>query len=220
MAATFACFLLVFLLCSPKSLKRYLPYAIGTFIGAILVYSLAVLNLLPGSNLLLSPITMVTGKDLTFSGRTPIWNILNQHIALSPIYGSGYAGYWNLLPESPSMEMLRELYFYPSEGHNGYLDVINDLGFLGAVCLFGYVIAFLREGLFVFKTMRSQGALYLALLFEQLIGNLSESRWFNAGLFDFIILTTATVIMARTAMELRANDKQYVIQQSVPARRF
>ena len=32
---------------------------------------------------------------------------------------------------SPSAEMLRRLFFYPTEANNGYLDVINDLEFPG-----------------------------------------------------------------------------------------
>jgi O-antigen ligase len=210
MATAFAAFLMVLLLRSPASLRRYLPYVVGIFITVLLVYSLAVLNLIPGSEVLLSPIALITGKDQTFSGRTPIWNILNAHIAYAPWLGSGYGAYWNMLPESPSMQMLQQLYFYPTEGHNGYLDVINDLGFFGGVVLVGYLVAFLRQGLAIFKLLRPQGALYLCLLFEQLIGNLSESRWFNTLSFDFVIMTIATVAMGKTLLEIYPGSRPRV----------
>lgn len=203
MATAFAAILMLMMLRSPPGLRRYMPYLIAVFVGTLLVYSLAVLNLLPGSGVLLSPITAITGKDLTFSGRTAIWAIMNEHIALSPLLGSGYGAYWVQEPNSPSMAMLMRLYFYPTEGHNGYLDVINDLGFVGGACLFAYLITFLRQGLRLFRLMRPQGVLYLTLLFVQMIGNLSESRWFNSLDFNFVIMTIATVAMGRTLMELQ-----------------
>ena len=49
----------------------------------------------------------------------------------------------------------------------------------GALCLLGYLLTYLRQGLSIFRTQRSQGALFLTLLLAQMIANLSESRWFN-----------------------------------------
>jgi O-antigen ligase len=207
MATAFAAILMLMMLRSPPGLRRYMPYLIAVFVGTLLLYSLAVLNLVPGSGVLLSPITAMTGKDLTFSGRTAIWAIINEHIAQSPLVGSGYGAYWVQKADSPSMAMLQRLYFYPTEGHNGYLDVINDLGIVGGVCLFAYLITFLRQGLRLFRLMRPQGVLYLTLLFVQMIGNLSESRWFNSLDFNFVIMTIATVAMGRTLMDLQPRGR-------------
>jgi exopolysaccharide production protein ExoQ len=207
MATAFSIVLMLMLLRSPTSLRRYLPYLIGLFAATLLIYSLAVLNLVPGSGTLLSPITMITGKDQTFSGRTAVWAILNEHIAYRPWLGSGFGAYWVQLPTSPSMEMMQRLYFYPTEGHNGYLDVINDLGIVGGFCLLAYLVTFLRQGLRVFAGLRPQGALYLTLLFEQLVGNLSESRWFNVLAFDFVIMTMVTVSMAKTLIDQRLQNR-------------
>jgi exopolysaccharide production protein ExoQ len=196
MGGVFACTLLVMLLRSPPSMRRYLPYIVGVFVLLLLTYSLAVLNLLPGSGLLLSPITAITGKDQTFSGRTAIWTIIDEHIHLHPLLGTGYGAYWVQVPESPSLEMIQRLYWYPTESHNGYLDVINDLGYVGGVVLIAYLVAFVRQGLRIFRVLRPQGALFLALIFEQMIANLSEARWFNALCNEFVVLTIATVAMA------------------------
>jgi len=207
MATVFSIVLMLMLLRSPTSMRRYVPYLIGLFAATLLIYSLAVLNLVPGSATLLSPITLITGKDQTFSGRTAVWAILNEHIAYRPWLGSGFGAYWVALPTSPSMEMMQRLYFYPTEGHNGYLDVINDLGIIGGLCLLAYLVTFLRQGLRVFAAMRPQGALYLVLLFEQLVGNLSESRWFNVLTFDFVIMTMVTISMAKTLIEQRLQNR-------------
>jgi exopolysaccharide production protein ExoQ len=209
MAALFACVLLLMLLRSPPALRRYMPYLIGLFVVTLLLYSLAVLNLVPGLGFVLKPIVMITGKDQTFSGRTAIWAIINEHIAYSPILGSGYGAYWTgAIPTSPSYVMLQRLYFYPTEGHNGYLDVINDLGAVGAFCLLAYLLTYLRQGLRLFATVRTQGALYLALLFLQLIANLSESRWFNVLSVEFVIMSLATVSMGRLLLQQKLDRRQ------------
>jgi O-antigen ligase len=215
MAAIFGSVLLLMLLRSPTGLRRYLPYLIGLFVCALLIYSLAVLNLVPGSGMLLSPITALTGKDMTFSGRTAIWDIINQNIAQHRLLGSGYGAYWNQTPGSPSLAMLQRLYFYPTEGHNGYLDVINDLGIVGGLCLLGYLLTYLRQGLLIFRTQRSQGALFLTLLLAQMVANLSESRWFNTLSPEFVMFTFATMAMGRALLD---RDAQFRAMPRVKSR--
>jgi exopolysaccharide production protein ExoQ len=209
--AAFSCTLMLMLMRPPVGMRRYLKYMVIAFVAALLLYSLAVLNLVPGSGVLLSPITALTGKDQTFSGRTNIWAIVNEHIAQRPMLGSGYGAYWVQLPGSPSMEMIARLYFYPTEAHNGYLDVINDLGVVGALCLLGYLITYVRQGLRLFVAVRPQGVLYLALLFDQLVANLTESRWFNVLTCEFTIMTIATVALGRTLLD------QHRAKQAAPS---
>ena len=109
------------------------------------------------------------------------------------------------------MEMLQRLYFYPTESHNGYLDVINDLGYIGGVCLIGYLITYVRQGLRIFKLYRTQGALFLALIFEQLIANLSEARWWNSLCNEYVIVTIATVAMANVLLYAKQNARAAVM---------
>jgi exopolysaccharide production protein ExoQ len=201
-AGIFSMVLMTMLLWHPKELRRYVPYMVVAFTALILVYSMAVLDLLPGSGILLSPITLITGKDLTFTGRTAIWAIIHEHIALAPLLGSGYGAYWVEVPGSPSVEMLRRLYFYPSESHNGYLDITNDLGAVGAAVLVGYLITFVRQSLQIFAQVRFQGTLYLTLVFLLMIANLSESRWLNMLDYTFPVMTFAIMVMARHLVEL------------------
>jgi len=221
MAAVFACGLMLMLLRSPPALKRYMPYIVTLFVGTLLVYSLAVLDLLPGSGILLSPITSLTGKDLTFSGRTAIWQVINENIALHRWLGGGYGAYWSGLPQSPSMVMLVRVYFYPTESHNGYIDVVNDLGYAGGACLVGYVIYYVRQGLQIFRFARAQGALFLTLLLQQMIGNLSEAHWFNCLTNEFIIMTIATLVMAEILTSrkqaVEAAGRQQMIHSGRPA---
>jgi exopolysaccharide production protein ExoQ len=192
----------------PSYLRRYTPYIIGLFVIVTLTYSLAVLKILPGTDILLKPITLLTGKDTTFTARTQIWDIIKAHIQLSPFIGSGYGGYWvGPVPTSQSYAFVQIMNgFYPTEAHNGYLDIINDLGYVGLLLLVGYLIAYIRHSLRLLRVNYAQATLYLGLMFQQLLTNLAESHWFVISA-DFVVLSLATLGLARTLLE------------AVPARR-
>jgi O-antigen ligase len=203
-ATVFAVGFMLLLLRSPGILRRYMPYLIGLFATTVLIYALAVLRIVPGMDVFLTPITLFTGKDLTFTGRTDIWYVLNLHIHLRPWLGSGYGAFWvGPLPSSESYFMLQMLFFYPNEGHNGYLDVINDLGYVGGICLFGYFISYLRQALELLRIDRYQGGLYLTLIFRGFLADMSESHWFSVLSIDFVIFTLATAALARNLVQTR-----------------
>jgi O-antigen ligase len=210
LAAVFSAPFMAFLARPPHVLRPYMPYLVGVFAIGLLLYSLAVLHLLPGSDLLLRPLATLTGKDPSFSGRTGIWDIVIEHINLRPMLGSGYGAYWiGPVQGTPAYEHVTRLYFYPTEAHNGYLDIINDLGAVGGACLLGYLLVYLRHSLQLVAVQRLQAALYLALFFEQLIANLSESRWLNVMCIEFVIMTLATMALARARLDSRLQDAHH-----------
>ena len=204
MATAFAAFFVILLLRPSGSMRRLMPYIVSFFAAAVLLYALAVLNILPGLSVILTPISMFSGKDLTFTGRTNIWYLLKLHIRQHPLLGTGYEAYWiGPVPSSPSYDMINQLYFYPTEGHNGYLDVINDLGYVGGACLLAYFIVYLRQGLNLMRLEKARGALYLALIFRAFLADMSESHWFSVNIIDFAIFTLATFSLARELLFLR-----------------
>jgi exopolysaccharide production protein ExoQ len=205
LSSMFSAIFLVMLMRSPPSLRRYMPYIVGLFAGLVLTYALAVLRLVPGLEIVLRPISILTGKDATFSNRAMIWDIIEEHIRQSPLLGSGYGAYWiGPDPASPSYTFISRMFFYPTESHNGYLEITNDLGAIGMLCLFGYLIVFARDSVRLMKIDRHQGALFLGLFFFQAVMNLSESCWLMVNsAFIFTVMTFATFAVARSAGEQR-----------------
>jgi len=172
----------------------------------LLIYALAILNLIPGMVTLMSPIAALTGKDTSLTGRTEIWWIMAEHIRLHPFLGSGYGAYWTAapVPGTDSYEFVTRMgSFYPGSAHNGYLEILNDLGWVGLLCLIGFIITHVRQSLQLMGIDRNQGALYLALFFQQAITNLSETHWFSVLSVDFVIMTLATTALARGLLEQR-----------------
>jgi len=143
--------------------------------------------------------------DAVFGAAGEIWAIVVERFHLNPLLGVGYGAYWiGPVPQSPSYEFIWRMGgFYPGSAHNGYLDVANDLGWTGLVCLIGYIVVHLRQSLRAFVADRAQGALFLALFIQQAIVNLSESHWFSVLSLQFMLMTLATMALARLLLELK-----------------
>jgi exopolysaccharide production protein ExoQ len=202
--ATFTILFMLLLMRSPRLLQRYMPWVVALFASALLVYSLAVLQVIPGISKLLGPVGMITGKDMSFTGRTGIWDVMSAEIGLHPLLGAGYGAYWaGPVPGTPSYEFVRLLSFYPASAHNGYLEVLNELGTLGLVVLLGFLAVFIAQCLRLLPLDRAQATLFLALLLQQAITNLSESRWLNVQSVDFVIMTLATAALGRALLDQR-----------------
>jgi exopolysaccharide production protein ExoQ len=207
--ATVFVVLLLLLLMRGSGHGRFTRFMVIFGALAFLIYAIAALNIVPGLDWLLTPITALTGKDASFSGRTAIWDMVREHISRHPILGTGYGAYWiGLVPSSDSYIMLKVLYFMPNEAHNGYLDIINDLGYVGFICLMGYLVVYVRQCFALLNVDRAQAALYLALLFQQLVGNLTESMWWYSSSLNFVVMTIATFALARTAVDARLHASE------------
>jgi exopolysaccharide production protein ExoQ len=205
LAAVFVICLMLMLLKSPNTLRRSMKYFISLFASVVILYAMAVLKIIPALDILLKPVTMITGKDTTFSNRSMIWEIIKEHMARWPNLGAGYGAYWiGPDPSSPSYEFIGRMYFYPFQSHNGYLEMVNDLGYIGLVILLGYLIVFVKQGIRLLALDRSMGSLCLCLFFHQCVINLSESTWLRVDVpVGMATMTLATFAMARTLSESR-----------------
>jgi len=165
-------------------------------------------RVIPGISVILSGITAITGKDATFSARTIIWDIIKEHAQGAPWLGTGYGAYW-IGPDggSPSAVFMWRMFFYPTESHNGYLEILNDLGRLGLLCLSIFLISYVWQAVKLMRFDRAQGALYLALLYQQLVMNMTESEWFSRS-STFAVMLLACTCLSRSLAECRAGEVQ------------
>jgi exopolysaccharide production protein ExoQ len=202
----------------PMVRQRFSAMVAGSMAGLIVLYQLVIQNVLPGVNTLLAPIMSLTGKDTTFSSRTIIWQVVKEHIQGAPYLGTGYGAYWvGPLQSSPSYVFVPMMNFYPTEAHNGYLDIMNDLGLVGLLFLSLFVVWYLRQGLQLMRYDRAQAALYLALLFQEMVIDMSESDFFSRT-STFAILLLASTNLSRALVELRTNSQPVARSDAQPVR--
>jgi len=194
---------LLLMLRSPRGLRRYMGYAVGLIAAITVIYGLAVLHVVPGLDAVLTPVLALSGKDPSFTNRALIWQIAREHISLHPMTGTGYGGFWaDVRPGRPAYDFfVPRMFFNPGECHNGYLEIINDMGYAGLMLLFGYLIGYLRGALRLLKTNYTQAALYLGLLFQQILSGLSESNWLWLDA-QMLVFTLATICLARHRADL------------------
>jgi exopolysaccharide production protein ExoQ len=217
----FSIFLLFLTMRSPPALRRYMPYIIGLFVVLVALYVLAVLGLVPALQSLLDPITSLTGKNAReATGRAPIWELIELEIARHPWLGIGYGAYWvGPIPGTASYVFVTAIFFYAASSHSGYLEVTNDLGYVGLACLIGYVLVYVRQSMRLWRTDRNQAALYLALIFQQGLENLSEAEWLQVTSVNFIITTLATFTLARNLLDESRPAPRVQRAPAHPARR-
>lgn len=133
------------------------------FVGGLMVYD-------PSSTL---------GRDESLTGRTEIWSYLIPYALSHPILGHGFGGFWT--------DAMREA--TSSHAHNGYLDTILDIGFIGLFFLSMFLIANCRKARNLMTLDFHWGIFWFSFLMISVIHNIAESSITSiSGLMPTILL--------------------------------
>jgi exopolysaccharide production protein ExoQ len=94
------------------------------------------------------------GKDPSLTGRTDIWEALMRKVADRPWTGYGYGAFWGREGESVPADWVRKETQWPvPNAHNGWIDLLVQLGWPGAMLVGG-----LMAGTAVVALLRSMGS--------------------------------------------------------------
>lgn len=84
-------------------------------------------------------IILLFGKDLTLTGRVPLWKMVWDLGLEKPWLGYGFGAFWTGW-EGPSGVVWNMFHSWrPDHAHNGYLDVFVNLGFVGLILTLGFL---------------------------------------------------------------------------------
>lgn len=112
-----------------------------------------------------------TGKDATLTGRIPMWQDLIRFGRKSLVLGSGYESYWIRYYK----EIWAKWTFLPVSAHNGFIEVLLNLGLFGLAIM----IVVLARSLSLLGSgdslSRPNGHWLLTVLILFIISNLTES---------------------------------------------
>ncbi|MEM1331418.1 MAG: O-antigen ligase family protein [Planctomycetota bacterium] len=101
--------------------------ALGVLLGLGTLSALLVAGVSSVSESMLNSV----GRDSSLSGRDELWKQVSNRIGDAPIFGKGWGAFW---VEGRGRELVSS--WNPRQSHNAYLDVLLDLGLVGAlVCL-------------------------------------------------------------------------------------
>lgn len=114
---------------------------------------------------LVSDAASVFNREENLTGRTDIWAYLIPYAMQSPILGHGYGGFWTDAHRAATS----------SHAHNGYLDIILNLGFSGLIIFSAFLLSCCRNGQRALMHDFFWGCLSLVILFTFAVHNIAES---------------------------------------------
>lgn len=142
------------------------------------------------------------GKDVTFSGRTFIWAEVLNEISRHPWQGIGFNAFWGPLG-SPSDAAVRRLGWDCPNGHQGYLDMINEIGVIGFLLFVMFMARHIADLKKLGRIDPEHAALHWGLLTYLLMANLTESGWFKPIQFTHVVGVYSSLIVSRHLMAAR-----------------
>ena len=133
-------------------------------------------------------------KDLTLSGRIPLWTWLIDQIKLRPLLGYGYLGFWN----DPEARSILTKYsnnpYIPPHSHNGYIDTAISFGLVGIILLILTYVLLARRAFILMHQDRTHERfwpiLFLSFLF---IYNFTEPTFIEHNSIFWIIYLSLAI---------------------------
>ena len=169
-----------------RAYRRTQGRSATTFVMAS--FSVAIVALIAAA-LSLSAITSAYGKDLTFSGRTDIWNAALNAALESPWLGYGQGGvYWNA--NSVTRTIWNEVGFTIPHSHSGALDVWLTLGAVGLGLFAIKFISTITLGIRLLDKHPAIAEWVLTVTAAQLLMGLSESVYIGDWLAYAAVMRT------------------------------
>jgi exopolysaccharide production protein ExoQ len=138
------------------------------------------------------------GRDKTLTDRSDLWADLFNIASLHPFVGVGYGSFWI---GDLTHNLWEKHTWMPKQGHNGYIDVYLELGWVGLVLLIGVIVVAYKSILKMFEFNAGLGKLQLILLTMVLLNNITESSFLRgANNLWFVFLLSAVRVLAPSSL--------------------
>lgn len=186
--------------------NRYVPACLALcgivvlVVGFLLAYT--VLGRMPTSEEIVGPIAGLFNKSADLTGRGDIWVLVLLEISRHPWQGIGYGAFW-LGVGSAQQFTIDALNYIALQAHNGYLDILNELGIIGVVITGGLLLVHGWQLSRWLRIDREQAALHAAFFIVILITNLSESVLFRGVQFQYVWLIYSSALLTASLRQAR-----------------
>ena len=171
-------------------------------IAVVIIICTAILLLLVPAVVLamdqLGTIATMLGKDSTLTGRVDLWLLLPPYIMERPWFGHGLGAFW-VLDSADVFSIWIAVDWQPPHAHNGWLDLLLELGVVGWSLATIQILLLLTNGIRAIIDGKEPGLQFLlAAIFVILIHNLTESSLVRPGL-SWGLLVIFTAALAKVA---------------------
>jgi O-antigen ligase len=167
-----------------KKCRLFLHPAVLTAIVAIIIVVGVITPFSQGSSV--AGFTSLVSRNETLTGRTDIWNVLVPIVKRHPVLGCGFGGFWTSQTETEVMV---------NEAHNGYLEVLLELGFVGLLMTSLFLLSFAWKAVQALTYDYDWASLCICFLLMATVHNISESSFdsFTRHLMAMILFLAVTL---------------------------
>jgi len=141
-------------------------------------------------------------RSPTLTGRTDLWHAVLISIAKHPWWGYGFNTFWMGMQGESASVMLRVGWF-PKHSHNGFLDLLLDLGAAGLVTFFAGYLVLWKKALRLMRRVAGPKPVWLCTYLSfMFIYNLTESSILvQNNLFWILYVSSAATLVAHLPVE-------------------
>jgi exopolysaccharide production protein ExoQ len=149
-------------------------------------------------------IASAVGKDLTFTGRIPMWSELLDYIAQKPLLGYGFNGFWDS-NQYGGVFRARWAWKDVPHSHNGFIELLLALGLLGFLLfVVDFILEFIRAFREVYRANTVEDIVPMQFLLSFLIANMSEAKLLvSNNIYWIIYIAMAFSLVAKQRQEFR-----------------
>ncbi|MGZ5470782.1 MAG: O-antigen ligase family protein [Nitrososphaeraceae archaeon] len=181
---------------NPRIIEKYL---IG---GSLLIlFTNFAFEVFTGTTLL-EKLVLLSGREMTFTGRTWVWNELVKVGLKNPFFGCGFGGFW---------VNITNIDFPFSTGHNGYLDVFVDLGLVGLLLLTIIIIIAYSDIRSIILNHFDLGLIRLVFIITIIITNFIESTFIKPSSLLWYLFIIISIRGSRIKEEDSINNDWYMV---------
>lgn len=153
----------------------------------------------------------IMGKDATLTGRTPMWNVALTELMSRPWFGFGRGAFW----AEKSKYAIHAGYavsegFVPPHAHNGFIDIMLDVGFIGFfIFIISFILAYFRSLKLAYGSDNLEDIWPLAYLLFLTLNNMMESYLLRlANVYWVLYVAVAFSVRARKTLSINKTQKQ------------
>lgn len=172
--------------------------AIYALVITVLLFILSLIYFAPSLMVLLF---REIGKDPTFTGRTDLWLDLLVLAEHHVVLGYGYQAFW--IPTSPINLFLFQKYIWlPNQAHNGYVDMIVEIGVVGLILFIILVISLIK------RMKIEDNNIWATYIVFALLLNLTESTLLRPHHFSNVFFFLAIWAMSYKSIFLNTENEE------------
>jgi O-antigen ligase len=152
-------------------------------------------------------IARLFGRDLTFTGRTEVWEVVTRSISKRPVLGYGFYSFWQGMT-GQSADAILATHWGFGYAHNGMLEILLQLGFVGLIIFLLSLFSAIGNA---WRCLWRGGSIgtdwYIGLLILTVLYNFDEATVLLPNELLSILYIIACCGLARAVKQLREDGQ-------------